>query len=151
MVFADHIFPNPDPDPGPVRVEVTTLKVSADFERQEIPALIRQALRESGGPGHYPLHLISALRKQLPRADLSAKVAPAQQKPVVKPGPAAGTLDLPVPAGTAVPFVVSGRLPADARPGEVYLVQVTAHYPRTQISPGRAVQYVEHLHVQAQG
>lgn len=110
---------------APLAVTATATLVAAGFERTPEVANVRQMLQQAGARLAYPLYLTPALRAKLPAADLKIQVGAAK------------------PVTAASEFAISGVVPTDAKPGDVYLVLVSAKYA------DRAVEFLETLHVQA--
>jgi hypothetical protein len=84
------------------------------------------------------------LTRALPAADLGVNLTPHDGGSIER----AQTGFLVKGAG-AMPteFVVSGKVPASAKPGDIYTVKVTAHYPATGGTAARDVEFLEILHV----
>jgi hypothetical protein len=121
--------------PGdPVEVTAAANLVAAGFEKTPEVAALRESLEQAGAQTVYPLFLTPALQAKLPAADLKIKVGAAKPVPVDKTDKKA--------AATAE-FVISGVVPANAKPGDVFLVQVSAKYAN------KTVQFLESLHVKA--
>lgn len=119
---------------APLAVTATATLVAAGFERTPEVVNLRQALQQAGARTVYPLYLTPALQAKLPAADLKIQVGAA--RPVI------ATLTEKTTAA-ASEFAITGVVPADAKPGDVYLVLVSAKYA------DKTVQFLETLHVQA--
>lgn len=50
---------------------------------------------------------------------------------------------LPQIAGKATPLTITGNVPKEAKPGDKFVVNVTAHYPPTKTSPARNVKHAQ--------
>jgi hypothetical protein len=70
------------------------------------------------------------LREKLPAAELNLKVA-GKSEAAVKRGQ----------------FAISGIVPKNAKVGDVFLVNVSAHYPANDTEKPRTVEFLETLHV----
>ena len=114
----------------PVRLEAQAMHVPANFGQTGPAAHYRQILREAGDRATYPLYLINGLREKLPTAELHLKVG--------------GKPEAALERGQ---FAVSGIVPKDAKPGDVFLVNVSAHYPAQDEEKPRTVEFLEALHV----
>ncbi len=165
-IFLDVIYPLPTPDPGPVEVEVEALRVPVGWEQTPEVQRLEQTLHLLGKRTTYPLYLLPELRKTLEGADLAIEIAPRDPGVKIERGPAAqpGQAGQPIGgvglatravtarihpiAGKPAPLVLKGTTPKDARKGDIFLVYVTARYPQTKLSPARAIQATEILHVQ---
>jgi hypothetical protein len=131
--------------PGPVDVQigVTARQVPVDFANHPDVVALRTALASVGAQSRAPLYLAPLLREDLPRVDLGVSVRSskgevhhADRRDAVHPG---GTL----------PFTVSGTLPAGAKPGDVFLVEVAAHYHATKHHEARVVRHLQVLYAKA--
>jgi hypothetical protein len=49
--------------------------------------------------------------------------------------------------GEPAHFTVRGRIPDDAKPGEVFLVDVGAHYPEGEARKARTIRWLQVLYV----
>jgi Kelch motif/Galactose oxidase, central domain len=138
-----------------VRIEVTATKVPLGWQDTDKAAALRAALQFTGAKPRGPLFLVPDIRSGLPPADdleleidvlgrdvpdfedVSDFDASARSR-------GARLHEIAVHPGRTTEFVVSGRVPLDARAGDAYLVDVSAHYPAT---PGRAPSTVGFLEV----
>jgi len=145
-------LPHPGPDPGPVRVDIQSLQIPAKWETIPQVAAARQLLIEGGARNEQPPYLLSALQGTLQAADMGVKVSangPNLKVETIKQDSPAhlASFMITVPTGKSGPFVITGNTPANARPGDVYLVQITAAYQRTAQAPAREVQFTQALYV----
>jgi hypothetical protein len=134
----------------PIDLEVQPYHVDREWLAAEAVRQAQRLLEESGAAATTPLYLVKSLRKTLPVASIVFKLETPGQLVELNPQP-----EPPLPARWRVipvsegptPFILSGELPGKAKPGDVVLIQVTARYPQTKLSPSRAVEFVEVLHV----
>jgi hypothetical protein len=125
-----------------VKVAVAATKVAAGWENTGDAAALRKALAAARVELRQPLFLVPALRAKLPPADLGLKI----QLPGVDKA-ASGQQQISVKPGKGTPFAVSGTIPKDAKPGDVFLVDVAAHYPAIAKSKARSVEYLQVVYV----
>jgi hypothetical protein len=150
------------PDPGPVEVDLFTFHVPENWNTIKRVVETAKVLGEAAAPRETPLYLMPSLRDTLNPVDLKIAVKTDQgsgkgilSEMKVQPRKLAGGVEL-TPAKTfridlkqnrEVPFTISGTIPAGVKPGEQILVQVIAHYGKTERSPARDIEFVEILHV----
>jgi hypothetical protein len=139
-------------DGGPVEINVNTQHVPLDWATQADVLDIEKTLAAGAAVRQTPPFLAPAMQGTLKPVDLKIAVKPNEG---VKADPIQrGKLETIAPALHIHPikekptgFTVSGTVPATAKPGEIFLVKVTAHYPKTAESPERAVEFLEALYV----
>jgi hypothetical protein len=132
---------------APIKLVASATKVSADWERAREFAELRKVLEGAGVNLRLPLFLVPEIRSRLPAADLNLKIhlPGAKDKGVCSPG----TAEHHVTAnpGEETLFTVSGTIPHDARTGDIFLVDVSAHYPSKSRAKKAVVQYLEVIYV----
>ena len=135
--------PLPQPHPG-VRIEIAARYVAPEWLSDPQVQQVQRILPQVGMATGYPLYLIGGLTRALPAADLGVNLPPHDGGSIER----AQTGFLVKGAGaTPTEFVVSGKVPASAKPGDIYTVTVTAHYPATGGTAARDVEFLEILHV----
>jgi hypothetical protein len=148
-------FPKPIPNPGPVKVRVETLAVPRDFAKLPELTIVRDSLRAAGAPVQ-KLYLLDSLQPLLAQADLGVAIHPGQHdtKTIDAERTAAGATAVAAPAIATLhvtdkpaPFTVTGGLPANAKPGDVFLVRVTAKYPSVDGARPRIIGFTNELTV----
>jgi hypothetical protein len=109
---------------------------------------IRDILRESG-EGDHPLYLLSALRDTLKPADLKIQVEARGEGFKIETIRGEKNLAFRVQArnGGSEPFIVRGEVPPDSKKGDIFLVNITADYGKTEELQQRSVRFTEILHV----
>ena len=126
-----------------MRIEVTAARVPLGWDRAGEAAALRETLQFVGAQARLPLFLVPAIRSGFRAADLDIEIrGPGKDRSTrLRSGE-----HHPLRAGRGHPgtFTVSGKIPPDADPGDIYLLNVTAHYPAT---PGRAPSAIEFLEV----
>ncbi len=147
------VLPGPGPVEQAVRVDVTTQHVPADHAAQ--PAVIQaaQTLRELGGHALVPTFLLTAVRPTLPLIDLGVKIQAAGLKtaPIAPPANANPkavqpvSLSVTLPSGRPAPIAINGITPADAKAGDMYLVEVAATYPQDRNGTNNVVRFTHAL------
>jgi N-acetylneuraminic acid mutarotase len=137
----------PGREPVPVRIIVTTTKVAAGWERTGEPARLTKLLAGSGAVLRLPLFLLPELRAHLPAADLQLEIHSERAREASHREHGRAELHVTLhPGKGSNEFKVSGAIPHDARPGDIFLVNVAAHYPRPQ-RPDAVVEYLEVIYV----
>ncbi len=103
---------------------------------------VANVVRAAGVRPNQPLYLLPSLRSTLSNINLGTKV-------VLKDG---GTLNarndeyiLNPEKGKTTTFEVSGTIPDSAKPGDVFLVNVAAHYPATKEIPAKVIEFLQVL------
>lgn len=152
-------------EPVPVKIAVTVSKVPADWERTEEVAKVRKTLQGAGSSLRLPLFLVPELRQNLPKADLDVKIQPLKaDRPEGRSQRGGPNLiehvleelhmtehsvtehEITVPPEGA-PFTVSATIPRDARKGDIFLLNVAAHYPAKGQVREAIVEYLEVIYV----
>ena len=136
--------------PQPIDLEVQPYHVNREWLANEAVRQAQKILAESGAAAATPVYLMKSLRPTLPVAKTHFKLETRGQLVELNPQP-----EPPLPARWRItptaegptPFILAGELPAAAKPGDVVLILVTARYPETKLTPSRAVEFLEILHV----
>jgi hypothetical protein len=136
-------------EPVHVRIHVATAKVPVNFER--IPGVVRLAetLAFVGAQARVPLFLVPDIRERLhPAPELDVRIGDPESAELhhLAEDP---HHELHAGRHRPVRFVVTGRVPADATPGDAYLVDVSAHYPDSPGHPAETINYLEVIYVKA--
>jgi N-acetylneuraminic acid mutarotase len=131
------------PFPLPVKLGANAVKVPAGWQDQSQVAAIKGALEFTGAASRVPLFLIPELRANLPVADLGLRVY-SKEKPDDTTAESNWAAAI---AGESGEFYVAGTIPADARPGDIYLLTVQATYPAADRCEERTVEYLEVIHI----
>jgi Kelch motif len=132
-------------EPVGIKLSVTTNHVPVGWERTGTPAELGNALKGACGDMRLPLFLVPALRKTLPTADLGVRITcrGGREEGVQSPDGA----ELHAMVAEKAEFAVSGTIPSHARSGDIFLVNVVAHYPRTPVGREAVVEYLEVIYV----
>lgn len=130
-------------DQGLIKIVVAQAKVPADWERLEEIVRLRKAVRSAGATIRLPLFLIPVVRKGWPDGDCEVKIeTPGARGGRGKTGRV--EREFKVDPRAATRFTVGLAVPSHARMGEIYLINVAAHYPGRE---GRPVEYLEVVYV----
>lgn len=136
-------------EPVDVRIHVATAKVPVDFEQNPRVAWLARTLAFVGAQPRVPLFLVPDIREELrPAPELDVRIGFPEDEELhhLKED---SHHELEASRHRPVRFVVTGRVPADATPGEAYLVEVSAHYPDSPGHPAETVRYLEVIYVKA--
>ncbi|MGP0017729.1 MAG: Kelch repeat-containing protein [Candidatus Sulfotelmatobacter sp.] len=135
--------------PFPVKLNVTTTRVPADLDRVGDSAVIRKALASAGSTLRLPLFLVPEVRSKLPAADLAVKIYTREGKGRDEGICSHGRAEhhVTIKPGKTAQFTVSGNIPRDAKTGDIFLVNVAAHYPATSRTREAVVEYLEVIYV----
>jgi N-acetylneuraminic acid mutarotase len=134
-------------EPLPVKIEVTAAKVPLGFEETGQAAKLREDLRVLGATAPTPLFLAPRVRAGLEPAhelEISVSVSEKEEYERLREGE---HRELRTSHQEAASFTVRGRIPDDAKPGEVFLVDVAAHHAEGEGHPARTVRWLEVLYV----
>jgi hypothetical protein len=133
--------------PVSVKLAITAAKVAVGWDSAGEAAVLRRALTGAGIDLRLPLFLVPEIRSHLPAADLALKIQLQQGK--VEVAGSLGTLEhrITLNPGESTLFKVSGTIPDDARTGDIFLVDVAAHYPSTSRTKAMVVQYLEVIYL----
>src|SRR5215472_5658046 len=115
-----------------VKLTVTATKVPAGFDRTEEIVRLRRTLQNSGADMRLPMFLFPEMRAHLKAADLGLKIHSAGGKEGGTRPPGGVERHVTVAPGAGTEFTVSGTIPKDAREGDIFLLNVAAHYPATK-------------------
>ena len=134
--------------PARVKISVAVSKVPTGWQSAEEVTKVRR-LQGAGGDVRLPLLLIPPVRSQLPKADLNLKVqvanTHADDKLVCFPTRIEHHTIINPDQKTLV--TVSGNVPADANAGDLFLLDVSAHYPGKAGAREIVVNYLEVIYV----
>jgi hypothetical protein len=134
-------------EPVNVKLAVTAAKVPSGWEREGEAARLAKTLAGAGVDLRLPLFLVPELRKHLPAADLGLKIQRGKGGETGVCSPGRVERHVTVHPGEGTLFTVSGDIPADARPGDIFLVNVAAHYPARSRAKEAIVEYLEVIYV----
>ena len=135
-------------EPVRIKLEVTAAKVAIGWDKAPEIAKIRRVLEGAGAQLRKPLFLIPEIRSHLPAADCDLRIhAEAGGKEVRSKGKVERHVDVRKGADTL--FTVTGAVPRDAKKGDIFLVNVAAHYPATRSAKEKVVEYLEVIYVRA--
>jgi Kelch motif len=130
-----------------IKLAVTATKVPVGWDQTEEIVRLRSTLRNSGADLRLPLFLIPEIRAHLKVANLGLKIhLPGRQDEGVGSAGAVAVQATAVP-GVGAEFTVSGTIPQDARTGDIFLLNVAAHYPATSQAREAVVEYLEVIYV----
>ena len=125
-----------------IEVEFQVQHAAADFARDEKALEIIKIHKRVYGK--VPPYLIPSLRERLPSANLKPRVNLVSKGKVEDRKDGNGyALRFENKLETA--FEVSGVVPENAKPGDTYLVHLTAHYPKTGRLPAKSIGFTEIL------
>jgi N-acetylneuraminic acid mutarotase len=132
-------------EPALVKLTVTANKVAVDWDRTGEMARIRKAVEGACSDRRLPLFLVPEIRAHLPSADCDLRIHVCEEKGKRPRGGAEHHVT--VRHGESALFEVSGRIPDDARTGDIFLVNVAAHYPAARRRKEAIVEYLEVIYV----
>ncbi|MEP6613587.1 MAG: hypothetical protein ABJA76_16915, partial [Mucilaginibacter sp.] len=126
---------------APVGIQFNVQHAAVDFARnEEAFKIIKANARIYAKTAPY---LIPALRAKLPVAEIKPVVS-LVSKGEIKDMQGEGYL-LAFADKTQTGFKVSGVVPKDAKPGDTFLVQLTANYPKTGRLPAKSIGFLQIL------
>ncbi len=135
-------------DPLPLKVDVTTARVPVGFEDIGEAAKLRDDLRLIGASPRTPLFLAPRVRARLePAHELEISVSVPEREQESERLREGEHRELRTSHREPARFTVRGRIPDDAKPGEVFLVDVGAHYPEGEAREARTIRWLEVLYV----
>ncbi len=134
-------------EPGLVKIAVTATQVPAGWERTGEAAQLRKSLEGAGVTLRLPLFLLPEIRTRLHKADLEIKVDAAKARDAGVCTPGAAERSIAVHPGEETLFTVSGVIPRHTHAGDIFLIDVAAHYPATNRAKEVVVQYLEVVYV----
>ncbi|MEO6976921.1 MAG: hypothetical protein ABI113_01040 [Mucilaginibacter sp.] len=126
---------------APIGIQFNVQHAAVDFARnEEAFKIIKANARIYAKTAPY---LIPALRAKLPVAEIKPVVS-LVSKGEIKDMQGEGYL-LAFADKTQTGFKVSGVVPKDAKPGDTFLVQLTANYPKTGRLPAKSIGFLQIL------
>jgi hypothetical protein len=135
-------------EPLPLKVEVTAAKVPLPVEEIGEVAKLREDLRVLGATPATPLFLAPRVRSGLePAHELEISVSGPKDRDAFERLAAGEHRELQTSRDEPGHFTVRGRIPDDAKPGEVFLVDVGAHYPQSEGAAARTIRWLQVLYV----
>lgn len=135
-------------EPVPLKVEVTATKVPPPVEEVGEVAKLREDLRVLGASPATPLFLAPRVRSGLePAHELEISVSGPENREAFERLAAGEHRELRTSHEAPGHFTVRGRIPDDARPGQVFLVDVGAHYPEGKGRAARTIRWLQVFYV----
>lgn len=135
-------------EPLPLKVEVTAVKVPPPVEEIGEAAKLREDLRVLGATPATPLFLAPRVRSGLePAHELEISVSGPKDREAFERLAAGEHRELQTSRDEPGHFTVRGRIPDDAKPGQVFLVDVGAHYPHSEGHAARTIRWLQVLYV----
>jgi hypothetical protein len=128
--------------PDPVQIQVQTKHVPLGWQNESEVKKLAGVLKAAGARINSPLYLLPDLQHTLKEIDLEPKVT-IKGNGKLKEKDQKYSLDQE--KGKSTEYEVSGKIPATAKTGEVFLVTVTAHYPPTKGVAAKSVGFLEVL------
>ncbi|WP_295671235.1 hypothetical protein [uncultured Mucilaginibacter sp.] len=129
---------------GEISIALSVQHVPANFAQNDKVLEVVRANRAIYGKT--PPYLIPDLRKQLPVTELKHEITPISKGRIAQ-HKAHGRHIVQFENAHETQFKISGTLPEYAKPGDIYLVQVNAHYPKNGRKPARTVGFLQALFV----
>lgn len=124
-----------------VKVVVTATEVPNGWERTGEAAEFGKALKTAGVKLRQPLFLVPELRSRLALVDLGLKIQVPEEKREEACRPEGHRIT--IRPGKDAAFTVTGTIPKNARSGDIFLVNVAAHYPRSSRVKEAVIEYLE--------
>jgi len=134
-------------EPLAVNVAVTATKVPSIIDKIGEAATLQRLLQGAGVHLRLPLFLVPGIRKVLPPADLGLKLQLPKGKDVGIHSLGCAEHKITVNPGAGTAFTVAGAIPRDARKGDIYLLNVAAHYPAFSANKAAVVEYLDVIYV----
>ncbi|HEY6527000.1 MAG TPA: kelch repeat-containing protein [Solirubrobacteraceae bacterium] len=135
-------------EPLPLKVEVTTARVPVGFEEKGEAAKLRDDLRVLGVAPRAPLFLAPRVRAGLePARELEVSVSVPERAEEFEALRDGEHRELKTSHREPAHFTVRGRIPDDAKPGEVFLLDIGAHHPAGEGRPPRTIRWLQVLYV----
>jgi hypothetical protein len=144
------VFPfeaNLEGQPASVKIVVTATKVPVGWDRAGEIAELRSALESAGVGLNLPWFLVPAVRLRMPPANLELKIQLPQTEGESAGSTGTAEKHVTVNPGLGTRFTVTGTIPYDARAGDVFLVDVAAHYPNMLQVEKAALRYLQVIYV----
>lgn len=132
-------------EPARVKLTVTANKVAVDWDRSGEIARIRKVVEGACSDRRLPLFLVPEIRAHLPSAECDLRIHVQKEEGTRSRNGAEHHVT--VRHGESALFEVSGRIPDDARTGDIFLVNVAARYPAARRRKEAIVEYLEVIYV----
>lgn len=130
----------------PVLVEINTKHVPAAWNQTPVVLGIADTLRAVGAKSNLPLYLLLGIRQGLLTVPVKPKVKAKHGLEVKEREPGIWLVSAEKRAETTS-LEISGEAPANAAPGDVLLVNMTATYSRIKGRAARTVEFLEFVYV----
>ncbi|HEY5536467.1 MAG TPA: hypothetical protein VIL99_16225 [Ignavibacteria bacterium] len=132
--------------PGPVEIKVEAQHVPFDWKKNPKYIDANNMLKSAGVHSNKPLFLLPSLRETFKKIDLDIKVK-MKEGGKMEQGKDKLSHIIAIDKRNKTAFEVSGIIPKDAKKGDIMLVKVTAHYPKTKLASARNIEFLQVLHV----
>jgi kumamolisin len=132
--------------PAPVLLQVQSLHVPAGW--MDIAAVkdLENTLNFIGAKYNYPLYLLPEIKKNFSSIDLKTKISAVRGGKIEETEPGWWHL-YPNGKEEEIPIEVTGEAPVGAKKGDIILMDITAHYPKTGGKAARSTGFLEVIHV----
>jgi hypothetical protein len=144
--YVDLGLPHPIWGPGPVEIKVIAQHVPFDWIKKPKFIETDAMLKSAGVQTDKAMFLLPALRETFKDIDLDIKVK-MKEGGKMEHGIDKFSHAISLAKGTKTAFEVAGTIPKDAKEGDIMLVKVTAHYPKTKLATAKNIEFLQVLHV----
>jgi len=127
-----------------ISLAVSVQHVPANFAQNDKVLEVVRANRAIYGKT--PPYLIPELRKELPVTELKHEITPISKGRIAQ-HKEYGRHIVQFENAHETQFKISGTAPEHAKPGDIYLVQINAHYPKNGRKPARTVSFLQALFI----
>jgi hypothetical protein len=132
--------------PEPIVLQIRPLQVPFNWNQSAGAKKIEDVLRSVGAKSNIPLYLLPAFNRACRSTHLKPKVTVKDGGEIKEREPGKWYLT-PLAGAEKTSVEITGEIPADAKNGDIVLVNVTALYPRIERRPARSVDFLEVIHI----
>lgn len=136
----------PFPQPNNIALQVQPVLVPFNWEKQAKVKEIKKTLGFFGAENTIPLYLHPSVMKTFKPINLKAKIEVALGGKMEAKENGKWYLT-PSREEKSISFKVSGQIPEDAKVGDIVLVKVTAHHPKSEKWQAKSVEFLEFIHI----
>jgi subtilase family serine protease len=130
----------------PILLQIQPIHVPFNWDQVKGTKDIGDVLRFMGAEKSIPLYFVPEINRQFQSMHLNPKIAAIHGAKIEEIEASRWHL-IPHDNEQNVSFEISGEIPKTAKKGDIVLVKVTAHYPKTENRASRSTEFLEVIHV----
>lgn len=132
--------------PEPIVLKFNPIHIPVKWAQNEKVRELEKVLNFVGAKNSIPLYLLPEIKRKFTPLPLKTRLAVKDGAKIEEKGPNQWHI-LPNSGEQDISFEVTGEIPANAKPGDVVLMNITAQYPNAGKGPARSIDFLEVIHV----